>query len=173
MRGVLFAALLLAGPAFGQQVCDTRSYPPSASAERFEDHQDGTVTDRESKLMWMRCSGGQVLSDGGCSGIASNLDWVSAQAFAVQLNRAGTLFFNDWRIPQIRELAALAERQCSNPRIDLSVFPNTASGLYWTATSRRSPHAEGHAFALSFGADGVQYVDKGQPNHLRLVRDAR
>ncbi len=172
MKAVLFAALLLGEHSFAQQVCDTRSYPASAPAQRFEDHGDGTVTDRESKLMWMRCSGGQVLDDGACRGVASTHDWVSAQAYAEQINRSGTLFFNDWRVPQIRELAVLAERQCSNPRIDIKAFPNTAPGMYWTATSRRTPNAEAHAFALSFGADGVQYVVKSQPNHLRLVRNA-
>ena len=96
----------------------------------------------------------------------------SAQAMADDINRTGALFFSDWRLPRVPELATIAERECENPRIDLALFPDTPGEFYWTATTRPQ-QPEGFAFALSFGSEGIRYLDKEQVLHLRLVRDAR
>jgi hypothetical protein len=167
------AALLLAGPVAAQQVCDTRSYPLSSPTARFADNGDGTVTDRESKLMWTRCSAGQAWAGGTCTGTASRHAWQAAQDLAREVNQRGTYFYTDWRLPLLRELATITERQCRNPRVNLAVFPDTPAAQYWTASSRSGPPAEGFAFAIGMGGDGVEFQDKEQPNLVRLVRSAR
>jgi len=141
-------------------------------AERFEDSGDGTVTDGQSKLMWMRCSGGQVLADAACGGKPRPMTWSDSQAFASEVNASGALFFKDWRLPKVSELAGLTERRCDNPRINLAVFPNTPASVYWTA-SVRPPDSPGFAYALSLGAEGVKLLDKEKPALVRLVRSAR
>lgn len=158
--------------AFAAQRCDVQRYPASTVATRFHDQSDGTIVDSRSKLMWMRCSAGQTWSGARCDGEAGAFTFSSAQAVVDDINRRGSLFFSDWRLPRVPELAAIAERECANPRIDLALFPDTPAEFYWTATTRPAP-SDGYAFALSFGAEGIRYLDKAQAVHLRLVRDAR
>jgi hypothetical protein len=155
---------------WADQSCDTSLYPLSTPSSRFEDHGDGTVTDRLSNLMWMRCSAGQVWTAGHCTGEALGLTWSAAQSAATAINQSGHFFFKDWRVPQLPELASIAERQCKDPRINLSVFPETPVAAYWTATSRAADTNPTQAFILSFGADGVSYAAKTETHDLRLVR---
>lgn len=167
------AALLLGGHAAAQQVCNTQNFPLSSPTERFEDNADGTVTDIRTRLMWMRCSDGQLWANGRCTGLPAIHNWHSADKLAFEVNRLGAFFFNDWRLPQLRELATITERQCKNPRINLSVFPQTPSANYWTASSRPHHQSGGFAFVLAFDAEGIGYADKQDALHVRLVRNAR
>jgi len=157
---------------WAEQSCDTSIYPLSSPSSRFEDHGDGTVTDRQSKLMWMRCSAGQTWDAGRCTGEPVALSWSAAQAAAQTINRAGQFFFNDWRLPQLPELASIAERQCKDPRINLSIFPGTPAAAYWTATLRTSDTSAVEVFTLSFGVEGVSHAPKTEAHDLRLVRTA-
>jgi hypothetical protein len=170
------AALLLGGHAAAQQVCNTQHFPLSAPTTRFEDNGDGTVTDIASKLMWLRCSDGQQWANGDCAGLPASHSWQSAEKRASEINRLGIFFFNDWRLPQLRELATITERQCKNPRINLAVFPQTPPANYWTASSRphqNLPDPDGFAFAVAFDVEGMRYADKHDALHVRLVRSAR
>jgi hypothetical protein len=159
-----------------QQACDTTVYPLSAPTDRFQPADAGAVIDKVTHLMWMRCSVGQTWAGQTCQGDALRDDWQQAQAAAEQLNRTGSLFFNDWRLPKLTELATLTERQCANPRANLVVFPSTPADFYWSSTERAptpgQPSTDRLAYALSFGADGAQYVAKTEPLRVRLVRTA-
>jgi len=165
-------AMLAVTQAQAQQRCDADTSRSSMPAERFEDSGDGTVTDRQSKLRWMRCSSGQDLADAACGGKARPMTWADSHAFASEVNASGALFFKDWRLPKVSELAGLTERRCDNPRINLAVFPNTPASVYWTA-SVRPPDSPGFAYALSLGAEGVKLLDKEKAALVRLVRSAR
>jgi hypothetical protein len=151
--------------------CDTSIYPLSSPTSRFEDGGDGTVTDKQSKLMWMRCAVGQRWRDGVCAGQSSALSWSDAVEAAQRINKSGQFFYSDWRLPQLPELASIAERQCKSPRINLDIFPNTEAKSFWSATSRPADAAS--AFVLSFGPDGVSYANRGEQHDVRLVRSAR
>jgi len=170
--------------------CDTSLYPLSSPTSRFEDGGDGTVTDRQSKLMWMRCPIGQSWSRGTCTGQSSALTWADAEQVVKTINKSGKLFYSDWRLPQLPELASITERQCKSPRINLEVFPNTVADFFWSATSRPARAAgappgsaaasqvleetpDRFAFVLSFGPDGVSYANKQEQHDVRLVRSAR
>jgi hypothetical protein len=159
-------------PAQPGQICDTSRYPLSTPTTRFEDHGDGTVTDKESKLMWMRCAIGQTWAGGTCVGSPTPLAWAAAQEAAQSVNKRGSFFYSDWRVPQVPELAGIAERQCQDPRINLTIFPHTPAEAFWTATSRPSNGTEAFAFTLSFGAEGVKYMSKEEKHDVRLVRTA-
>jgi Protein of unknown function (DUF1566) len=178
MKSSLIAVILLfcLGNAWADQICDTRLYALSSPTSQFEDHLDGTVTDKKSNLMWMRCSLGQALANGRCKGSASVLSWAAAQAQAQAVNQAGRHFFNDWRVPSLRELGTLTERQCTAPRVNLVIFPDTPAAAYWSGSSRVSaePHgpAANFAYTVSFADQGIQVQDKDELQHLRLVRTA-
>jgi hypothetical protein len=171
---ILFS-LLLSGalgwsPANAEQTCDTSVYPLSSPVNRFIDNGDGTLSDVEPDLTWMRCSLGQVWAGKTCTGTPVTYTWKSAQDAANKLNHEGG-FANhvDWRVPQIRELATIAERQCSNPRINLTLFPYTPAVYFWTATTRIGKGMEGFGYALSFGPEGVGHKKKSEMLDVRLV----
>jgi hypothetical protein len=167
------ALLLVGGAASAQQACDPDTVARTMPSDRFDDQGDGTVIDRATKLMWMKCVLGQAPDAGGCAGSADTPTWDDAQAQALALNRGGRLFFSDWRLPQVRELATITERACANPRINASVFPATPAAPHWTATSRPGASSTTAVYALSFGAEGVQLLDKNDRAHVRLVRSAQ
>lgn len=153
--------------AWAEQKCDTHAYPMSIHAEQFKDNGDGTLTDNQSKLTWMRCSLGQVWSGATCTGTPSIHTWQSAQDAAVKLDQQGGYAGRkDWRVPQIPELAMIVERQCSNPRTNMALFPATPENYFWTATVPADP---GNAYVLSFGDEGAKYKSRGEALNVRLV----
>ena len=98
----------------------------SAAVRTYTDNGDGTVKDNATNLVWQKCSAGQN-NDAGCTGTASGIDWKSALAYCEGLTLGGR---SDWRLPNLKELLALADRSRVNPAIDTVKFPNTASIFY-------------------------------------------
>jgi hypothetical protein len=168
----VLAASTAAPLAAAQQLCDTRVHALSTPSDRFEDHGDGTVTDKESRLMWLRCAVGQQWNGATCAGQWTRHDWASAQAAVASVNRSGKYFFNDWRLPSLREMATITERQCRNPRINLTVFPNAPGVPHWTSTPRPGAASTASAFTLSFGDEGVVHEAFDRQHAVRLVRPA-
>ena len=75
--------------------------------------------------------------------------------------------YGDWRIPSVEQLRSIVNYSRTNPSIDLYYFPNTKSGIYWTA----SPLADDGEYAWQFYFDyGYDYGDyRHHPSHVRLV----
>lgn len=95
----------------------------------------------------------------------------TSEAYVAAVNAAGLCGFNDWRVPSQRELLTLVHAGRMGPAIDVSVFPLTASGVYWAADT----HAPIPAFAwgVHFGSGTANATYKNRLNHLRLVRGAK
>lgn len=169
----LFMALALAAglvPVAAAPVQCAAGDALSMPSERFRDNGDGTVTDVASKLMWMRCSMGQNWQSGRCAGAVGALSWGQAQQHADKVNLDGAAFYNDWRVPSLRELATITARECTRPRTNTAVFPGTAPAAYWSVTARPGEAGGERVFALGFGAEGVFVARKDERHHLRLVR---
>ena len=163
----LFLLLLGSAPVLAKQTCDTQSYPLSIHVEQYKDNDDGTLTDERSNLTWMRCSLGQVWSGATCTGKPATYNWQSAQDAAVKLNQQGGYAGrSDWRVPHIPELAMIVERQCSNPRTNIKLFPATPASYFWTSTPPADP---GNGYVLSFGDEGARYKGRQEKLHVRLV----
>jgi len=134
----------------------------------FVNNGDGTVTHTKTGLMWKQCSEG--LSGVGCAtGAATTHNWQAALKLADTLNvGAGFAGFNDWRVPNIKELNSIVESQCFTPAINTMVFPNTLSLVYCSSSS----YAAGASYAwfvdFSNGHDGAGY--KSYYYYVRLVR---
>jgi hypothetical protein len=161
-------------PALAAQTCDTQSYPMSTPSARFTDNGDGTLTDTQSGLMWMRCALGQRWTGSACSGDPDALSWKGAQEAAQSLNaQGGYATHADWRMPHIPELAMIVERQCANPRVNLDLFPGTPASYFWTATGRRGAGLDAEAYRLSFGPEGAGPDRKDDRLYARLVRLAK
>lgn len=149
------------------QVCKTQSILATTPTHLFTSHNDGTVTDSRTGLMWQQCSVGQ--SGAACSGKAVTYTWQDALHYAQNLNaNGGFAGYTDWRLPNIKELSSIVEDQCVDPAINATVFPNTPSRLFWSS----SPVAD-----VSYDAWYVIFLngvtsndDKDSGNYVRLVR---
>lgn len=154
------------------QVCQPDRIPETTPDSQLRDNGDGTVTDNKTGLMWKQCSEGQSGSD--CAGSATNFMWPQALQQAQTVNSNGFAGYHDWRVPSMRELAALLELSCISPAINLSRFPATpADGYYWSSSSVVESLNGGLVWYISFseGATGFTIKDSDKP--LRLVRSAQ
>ncbi len=136
------------------------------SENRFVDNGDGTVTDEASGLMWTQ-------SDSG-----AGMNWADALAWVGQRNAEDHLGYNDWRLPNAKELQSIVDYTRSpdttaSPAID-AVFDTTAitnlAGepdypFFWTSTTHLSWNGSGSravyvAFGRGLGAyDGTTITD--------------
>ncbi len=116
------------------QTCQTENIPATTPDSQLIDHGNGTVTDSKTGLMWKQCSEG--LSGTGCViGTVQGFTWQAALQQAQTINTTGGFAgFTDWRLPNIKELRSLAEKQCISPAINLTRFPNTPSTLFWSSS---------------------------------------
>ncbi len=171
MRHLWFFALvstLAAAPAWSY-TCNTDLRPMSTPSERFKDNGNGTLTDTGSGHTWMRCSLGQTWKGNTCTGEPRRYSWQGALDEAMELNEDGGYgSYSDWRVPHLRELAMIIERQCTDPRINLSLFPATPPEFFWSANT--GGRARPGAFMLSFGQEGTDNDYKEQLHFVRLVR---
>ena len=125
LMGTFFSAQALAECTTGRNADINITKPDNI----YTDHRDGTVTDKETGLMWQKCSLG--LSGADCTtGTAVTHTWQAALAAANTNTGNG---YSDWRLPNKNELASLTEKACINPAINETVFPATVSKLYWSS----------------------------------------
>lgn len=164
-------AMLISVPAMAQ-FCATDTIRPTINPEQMIDNGDGTVTDAKTGLMWMQCSLGQTWSANGCSGSPMSYTWENAlQATALFNGNGGFADKVDWRLPNIKELGSLVERQCVRPAINLTSFPDTPSATYFSSTVKTTG---------SGSVEGGRYIDfttgsdlSPEVNSLRFVRLVR
>lgn len=128
------------------------------------------VRDNKTGLQWQRCSLGQTWRNNTCEPTAEQdvFNWQQALEEAKN-NRLGG--FSTWRLPNKKELASLLELSCTEPAINLRIFPNTVVGRYWTST----PVIYADSFTAWFvDFSGGEYGNISATNTLlnvRLVRD--
>lgn len=135
----------------------------------YRDNGDGTVTDKETGLMWQKCLRGQQADD--CaSGGALNFTWLTAHNEAINANNNSDFGYSDWRIPNKNELLSLVDYACIAPAINPSVFPNTSSTKQWSSTPSLINNTE-YAWTVNFTFGSV-VIDtlKNVSMPIRLVR---
>jgi hypothetical protein len=161
---------LLAVGAAAAQNCEVGA--DAAGLNEFREADPGTVTDSRSRLTWMRCALGQVWSGGSCLQSPTRHSWDEAKVLAEAINASGEFFYDDWRLPTLRELATITRLHCRDPRTDLSQFPGTQPDFYWSSSTKLIDGPELVAFALSFGPQGVRAKHLDENCYVRLVRTA-
>jgi hypothetical protein len=166
-------------------------------AERYQDNGDGTVTDVETGLQWMRCSLGQLWNGQTCEGEAQEYHWDTQQNPEFLVLAA---YYGGFRFPTKEELATLVhcssglrdklggcDKRYARPTIDRVAFPNTPEYYFWTSTPS-SYHADfdtvsdryfdskvRSAYGVYFYSGNVSSLmlaleGKGSGFHVRLVR---
>ena len=103
----------------------------------FVDNGDGTVRDNATGLMWSQDDSGEAM------------DWEAALAYAEAATTAG---YDDWRLPNAKELQSIADYSGVFPAIDTSVFNlteltnikgQTDYPFYWSSTSNPVEGSDG------------------------------
>ncbi|MCK4467420.1 MAG: DUF1566 domain-containing protein, partial [Desulfobacterales bacterium] len=72
----------------------------NAADDRFQDHRDGTITDRCTGLMWSK----------NADPAAGPFNWSQALDAVSGLNAKKYCGYQDWRLPNVNELASLIDR---------------------------------------------------------------
>ena len=126
---------------------------PQVKPSRFTDNGDGTVTDKEAGLVWMKQDDGKHRS------------WEEAKKYCEQ-NEA-KLPGKGWRLHTVKELVSLVDYEKYDPAID-PVFTKTQSSSYWSSTSYA--YFSDYAWYVDFGSGGVDWDSRGFVSCVRPVR---
>ena len=160
---VMFLSLFNSNALVADQTI--RTYVDNEWTEgRYIDHGDGTVSDLRTGLMWLKCSDG--LTGPNCSlGTANTHDWKSALETADTTLNAN---YNDWRLPNTKELASLSALDRFNPAINITLFPKTVSDYYWSSTPSFSSSSQSVVINFHHGYDTD--ISRTSSGYVRLVR---
>lgn len=127
---------------------------PSTIYTRMLNNADGTITDSLTYLMWTELP----------SNIA--LNWEDALNYAENLQLSG---YNDWRLPNIKELQSLTNTNTIQPAVFLPYFQNYAVNKYWSATSLSNQSSKAWYWHTAYGI--TTYDIKTNTNYVVCVRN--
>ncbi|MBI5870386.1 MAG: DUF1566 domain-containing protein [Actinobacteria bacterium] len=98
---------------------------PRFEVRAAESEGGGTVTDLLTGLVWTRDADPSEFP----------MDWAEAHEFIRRMNRERQHGFDDWRLPDRRELRSLISHQTRNPALpEGHPFINVFMGWYWSST---------------------------------------
>lgn len=134
----------------------------------YRDHGDGTVTDTQTGLQWMRCDLGQTWDRESCAGKHEGLTFDGAAEAATALNRSGGYAgYRDWRVPTKEELESLVKKGVS-PSIDGTAFPDTPPKWHWSSSLYASYSSA--AWIVFDNGYSYRYGRRNSKGAVRLVR---
>ncbi len=133
----------------------------------FTDNGDETVTDLATGLMWSQDDRG----DGMTSGPSSGMTWVEALAWVQQKNDENYLGYNDWRLPNAKEMQSIVDYSRApdatgtaaiDPIFNITQITNEATQIdypwFWTGTTHAREDGNGSAGAYICFGRGLGYM---------------
>lgn len=168
MYKFIIASLLLAVSSTNYAACNsaiTRTAPDS----RYELLNSETeVKDKQTGLIWQRCSLGQTWSGTSCTGNASIYIWVDVLQAAKKMG-------GGWRVPNVKELDSIIDIACYKPSINEVFFPNLpekidpiGNTVYWSSSPAVDNSIDAWLVDFYFGY-GIK-SGKHLKGYVRLVR---
>lgn len=115
-------------------VCDSNNARYNTSIDTTA---HGIVLDKNTGLMWKRCPQGATFSleTNRCSSSGTHFNWRSALESATQSNELSFANYNDWRVPNIKELRSIAHYSCTDSVFDTTIFPTIAdTSAFWSSS---------------------------------------
>ena len=160
-QAYLFIALLIFSQMAISQTCKDSIIASTPDNHFSINGQE--VTDLETGLIWQKCPLGKTGSD--CTGSAQQFNWVTAlRAAETEAQKTGKA----WRLPNIKELLSIIEGKCSNPAINLTIFPNTDFSYFWSVTP--DANTLNYAWHAGFSYGSLHASSKKGRSYVRLVR---
>ncbi|MFN5209964.1 MAG: DUF1566 domain-containing protein [Bacteroidota bacterium] len=127
--------------------------PPTLLPAQFSDNGDGTVNDLVTGLTWKK----NISTD--------TLTWENALVFADTCTSGG---YNDWRLPNIKEIHSLNNESLVNPSVDALFFPGSGLKKIWSSTSLSNQTAKAWYLDTRYGI--TTYYLKTRRIYTMLVR---
>ena len=107
---------------------------------------DGSIHDKDKKYTW------QNVKD----------------VFIAAVNAEKFGGYSNWRMPDIKELASIADLGRSGPAINTNFFPNTLSSSYWSFPTLAND--TGYAWCVYFHSGCLSNNNKSDEYYVRAVR---
>ncbi|MFU8768247.1 MAG: DUF1566 domain-containing protein [Desulfotignum sp.] len=85
------------------------------------------------------------------------LDWKSAKDLVSRMNKDQAYGYNDWRVPEIRELESLTDMDHHSPALPADHPFTDVQAFYWSADTSRYDTAYAWVLYMVDGAVGVGY----------------
>ncbi len=148
--------------------CSDETIPPSNPDNVYLDHGDGTVTDTRNELRWKRCTERASWDGNKCVANPTTpyFNWNEAHETA-RVSRFAN--FNDWRLPNIKELRTLVEECRYSPGINTKFFSVEVGTTLWSSSIMSNDFSAKSAHAM--GTDGgVSFWTRDSLWDVRLVR---
>lgn len=147
---------------------NTSIEPKKPDSLYIEHHGRGVVSDKATGLMWQKCevgySGNQCDIDDNHEG-PRRLRWLAA---VQEANDNSSFGYDDWRLPNIKELQSLIESACFNPAVNDSIFPVREHANYWTSTPDIVDGSK--VWVINLGSGQESTISKESVLPLMLVR---
>ncbi|HMT92590.1 DUF1566 domain-containing protein [uncultured Thiothrix sp.] len=140
----------------------------------FQDNLNGTITDLKTKLTWKKCTEGQIwFNNNTCkyeTDTTPMFTWREALELANRINSSGGFAgVTNWRIPNIKELSSIIENTCYAPAINITIFPSSLAGIYWSSTPYIDANDYAWTVSFTYGENRMSY--KHDYYLVRLVHD--
>jgi len=136
MTGLFFFTFSASVFAQTNQSCNP-AITESTPTKNFVLYDNGLVLDKTTGLMWKRCPEAMAWSntDKKCTVLTdengsfyTKANWKKALESVVALNNnTGFAGYQDWRLPNLKELLTIIERKCVHPAYNTTLFPNVYS----------------------------------------------
>ena len=158
----------------------------------YTDNGDGTITDENTGLMWMKQDDNNLSHPFFCGSLPDGLDkdciftWGGAFGFVASLNANTFAGYTDWRLANVKELVSIVNYENGFPLPAISAAFNTGcvpdctietcsctqGNFYWSSTSIAFDPRNAWIVEFSFGnVQGHTFGDKvQQANRMRAVR---
>jgi hypothetical protein len=141
---------------------------------RFTDNGNSTIADSLTGLIWPKdanvIKSRDPVFDADGTGEDGNVSWQHALDYVKKLNEEKYLGYNDWRLPNLNELASLLNegQQSGSAWLNAQLFVNAQSGSYWSSTS--STIDVGKAWIVSIDNGVLDHQDKSLVGNVWPVR---
>ncbi|MFD0837008.1 DUF1566 domain-containing protein [Mariniflexile aquimaris] len=135
----------------------------------FKDNSNKTISDLATGLMWAKEDSNK------------GMNWEEALAFAQEKNQENYLGFNDWRLPNTKELQSIVDYsrspQSTNSAAINTLFQTSAIldeggrtnfPFFWTSTTHESQYNGNTADYVCFG-EGLGFMKAPRQNEVSLV----
>jgi len=151
-------------PSMAVQNCKDYIFDNNPNS-RYTNHNDGTVMDNETGLMWKQCVNGFSGVNSCSTGSLFSYTWQEALQLPATVSFAT---YSDWRLPNFTELESLVTQNCEIPSINISLFPNAPSVPMWSSSPSSSGLNLSWSVNFDIGYTGAHTRDSFYS--VRLVR---